>query len=80
MIYIIRTLVLTLVEVLCCRIFFDTFLKRKEQRHHMDKVVLLVMWIQVLVFSIAEKAEVKIPSAFLKRRYEMEMGVLRSVR
>ena len=45
MIYIIRTLVLTLVEVLCCRIFFDTFLKRKEQRHHMDKVVLLAMWI-----------------------------------
>lgn len=44
MIYIIRTLALTLVEVLCCRIFFDTFLKRRTLEHHMDKVVLLGLW------------------------------------
>ncbi|MBP3507916.1 MAG: GHKL domain-containing protein [Lachnospiraceae bacterium] len=44
MIYVIRTLALTLVEVLCCRIFFDIFLKRRPIKNRLDLIVMLLMW------------------------------------
>lgn len=44
MIYVIRTLALTLVEVLCCRIFFDVFLERRKLKYRLDLFVTILLW------------------------------------
>ena len=43
MIYVIRTLALTLVEVLCCRIFFDVFLERRKLKYRLEMIVIILL-------------------------------------
>ena len=44
MIYVIRTLALTLVEVLCFQMFLDTFLERRKMKFKLNYILLILLW------------------------------------